>query len=692
MLTDDVKSKIREAYSRLSEARGLEPRWGQRQMIAEVSRALAKGAFDLSPPIAVIEAGTGTGKTIAYTIAAVPIAQAREKRLVISTATVALQEQLMFQDLPDIARHSGLEFSVVLAKGRRRYVCLARLDQALNQAPSSQTIPLYPDEYHWNQEDDSATYERLMDGLARGDWDGDRDNLAEAITDSAWFPVTSDHAQCTGRRCTYIAQCSFYKAREQLADADVIVTNHDLVLSDLSIGGGVVLPAPEDALYIFDEAHHLAEKAKNHSTAFCHLQSTLQWTEDTRKWLEQSTSFFKTHTLDALVARLMGHLKELADALETTISAALELEDKGQDVPVLEQRFEHGLVPQILQEAFMGCSVIGVKVGSLVERLTLQCEELLDQEAIDKESVEVYLSACQSISSRLELTQALWSDFGHSTVDSPPPARWIRYQYGNSGVGISCHSSPILASAFLQSHLWERAAGVVLTSASLTALGRFDRFKLHAGTPSDAQYVVVTSPFDYSRARLHIPSDLPAANDALAHTQALIERMPELLDQADGTLVLFSSRRQMTTVYEGLPSALQERILKQDVQSKKSLIEQHKHIIDAGGQSVLFGLASFAEGVDLPARYCEHVIIAKIPFSVPDDPREAALSEWVEAQGGNAFKEISVPDAGAKLLQACGRLLRTERDSGQITIHDPRLLTNPFGRQLLESLPAFTRI
>ena len=335
MLTDDVKCKIREAYSRLSEARGLEPRWGQRQMIAEVSRALAKGAFDLSPPIAVIEAGTGTGKTIAYTIAAVPIAQAREKRLVISTATVALQEQLMFQDLPDIARHSGLEFSVVLAKGRRRYVCLARLDQALNQAPSSQTIPLYPDEYHWNQEDDSATYERLMDGLARGDWDGDRDNLAEAITDSAWFPVTSDHAQCTGRRCTYIAQCSFYKAREQLADADVIVTNHDLVLSDLSIGGGVVLPAPEDALYIFDEAHHLAEKAKNHSTAFCHLQSTLQWTEDTRKWLDQSMSFFKTHTLDALVARLMGHLKELADALETTISAALEREDKGQDVPVL---------------------------------------------------------------------------------------------------------------------------------------------------------------------------------------------------------------------------------------------------------------------------------------------------------------------------------------------------------------------
>ena len=168
--------------------------------------------------------------------------------------------------------------------------------------------------------------------------------------------------------------------------------------------------------------------------------------------------------------------------------------------------------------------------------------------------------------------------------------------------------------------------------------------------------------------------------------------MPELLDQADGTLVLFSSRRQMTTVYEGLPSTLQERILKQDVQSKKALIEQHKHIIDAGGQSVLFGLASFAEGVDLPARYCEHVIIAKIPFSVPDDPREAALSEWVEAQGGNAFKEISVPDAGAKLLQACGRLLRTERDSGQITILDTRLLTKPYGRQLLESLPAFTRI
>ena len=232
----------------------------------------------------------------------------------------------------------------------------------------------------------------------------------------------------------------------------------------------------------------------------------------------------------------------------------------------------------------------------------------------------------------------------------------------------------------------------MITSASLTALGRFDRFVLHAGTPSDATYLVVSSPFDYSRGTLHVPSHLPEANRAEAHTEALTAELPEMLKVAKGTLVLFASRRQMLDVYERLSEPDRGFILMQDQQSKKALLDEHRARIDRDEKSVIFGLASFAEGVDLPSSYCEHVIIAKIPFAVPDDPREAALSEWVEKRGGNAFREISVPDAGARLLQACGRLLRTEQDQGRITILDTRLLTKHYGRQLLDSLPPFTRV
>jgi ATP-dependent DNA helicase DinG len=661
-------------------------------MIAEVSKVLARDGFDTKPAIGVIEAGTGTGKTIAYTIAAVPIARARDKRLVISTATVALQEQLIYQDLPDIARLSGLEFSVALAKGRRRYVCLAKLDQALNQSSGPETIPLYPDEYEWLGDAGRSEYEHCMSLLAQGAWDGDRDSLDLALEDRQWFPITSDHAQCTGRRCAYIGQCSFYKAREQLADADVIVTNHDLVLSDLSIGGGVVLPAPEDVLYVFDEGHHLAEKAKNHCTAFCHLQSTTQWSVDTRDWLKQAQTFFDDNKLDSFVPKLSEHLSGIESCLQEAVGCAMELRTDDDFGPVRELRFAHGAVPETLRDIFYRCSLLGGKAQGLVERMIIQCEDLLDTDDADKDTVDRYLSACQTMSSRLDSLQVLWLDFGRSEISDPPPARWLKFGTANGQETISCHSSPTLATDFLNTHLWDRAAGVLITSASLTALGRFDRFVLHAGTPSDATYLVVSSPFDYSRGTLHVPAHLPEANKVEAHTEALTAELPEMLKIAKGTLVLFASRRQMLDVYEGLSELDQAEILMQDQQSKKTLLDEHRARIDRDKKSVIFGLASFAEGVDLPASYCEHVIIAKIPFSVPDDPREAALSEWIEKRGGNAFREISVPDAGARLLQACGRLLRTEQDQGRITILDTRLLTKNYGRQLLDSLPPFTRV
>jgi len=242
----------------------------------------------------------------------------------------------------------------------------------------------------------------------------------------------------------------------------------------------------------------------------------------------------------------------------------------------------------------------------------------------------------------------------------------------------------------LRQHLWEPCCGAVATSATLTALGSFDRFRLRAGTPDDATYEVVPSPFDFAQnGVLRVPKGAVDGNLVDAHTQSIIRLLPELLDVSQGTLVLFASRRQMLDVQEGLPAEWRERILMQGNESKQLLLKLHRDRLDAGQGSVLFGLASFAEGVDLPGRYCEHVVIAKIPFAVPDDPVEAAMAEWIEAQGGNAFMQIAVPDAAIKLVQACGRLLRTEEDKGVVTVLDRRLISKRYGKAILNSLPPF---
>ena len=180
--------------------------------------------------------------------------------------------------------------------------------------------------------------------------------------------------------------------------------------------------------------------------------------------------------------------------------------------------------------------------------------------------------------------------------------------------------------------------------------------------------------------------------DPEAHTQSVIEALPGILAQTLGSLVLFTSWKQMFGVLDGVSEEFRALVLPQGELSKLEIIRTHKKRVDAGQQSVIFGLASFAEGIDLPGQYCDHVVIAKIPFSVPDDPVGATLGEWIDMQGGNAFIEISVPDAILRLVQACGRLLRTEQDKGVISLLDRRIVTQRYGEVILNALPPFRRV
>ena len=273
-----------------------------------------------------------------------------------------------------------------------------------------------------------------------------------------------------------------------------------------------------------------------------------------------------------------------------------------------------------------------------------------------------------------------------------PQARWLTALEREGNEDMILSASPVLAADNLQESLWRNCAGAVLTSATLSSLGNFEMLALRAGVPPETRYLSIASPFDFAgSARLIIPRLNCEPTDNDGHTLALIKAIPKVLSLSDAALMLFSSRRQMLDVLSGLPGDWQENVLCQDDYQKSQLLKYHKQRIDQGQGSLIFGLASFAEGVDLPGKYCTRVLIAKIPFAVPNDPIEMTLANWIEEQGKNPFMTLSVPDAAFRLVQATGRLLRSESDSGEIYLFDERLVSRRYGKQILASLPPYTQ-
>ncbi|WP_070887919.1 ATP-dependent DNA helicase DinG [Pseudomonas argentinensis] len=711
MLSTELKTQIQGAYSRFLESKGLKPRYGQRLMIAEVAKVLGAIKADDEghrlgdPAVVAVEAGTGTGKTVAYCMAAIPTAKAAGKRLVLATATVALQEQIVHKDLPDLMRNSGLNFSFALAKGRGRYLCLSKLDVLLQEGQAqSSTAQLFEEEGFRIDVDEEGQklFTTMIEKLAGNKWDGDRDSWPQELEDSRWAQLTTDHSQCTGRHCPNFGQCTFYKAREGMGKVDVIVTNHDMVLADLALGGGAVLPDPRDTLYVFDEGHHLPDKAIGHFAHFTRLRSTADWLEQIAKNLSK---LLAQHPLPGDLGRLIEQVPELARELKThqqfMFSACEQVADfkPGEDMEGRERprhRFVGGVVPDHLIELGLELKKGFSKLNDLFTGVTEKLKEAMDGETsigIASHQAEEWYPLFGSLLARAQGTWELWLAFtAEDPEDSPPMARWLTLAESGALFDIEVNASPILAAETLRRNLWSVAYGALVTSATLTALGTFDRYRMRAGLPKVAATAVVPSPFHHADAGVLRVPDLKAdPRNAAEHTAAIIRELPGLVQGSRGTLVLFSSRRQMQDVFDGLERDWRKRVFIQGNLSKQETLSKHKARVDSGEESVLFGLASFAEGVDLPGAYCEHVVIAKIPFAVPDDPVEAALAEWIEARGGNPFMEISVPDASLRLVQACGRLLRTEEDRGTITLLDRRVVTQRYGKAILNALPPFRR-
>jgi len=696
LLDPKVRETIQQGYRQFLKTRDLSPRLGQKQMIAAVANALTN--TDPDKRVAVVEAGTGTGKTVGYLIAALPIARALKKTVVVATGTIALQEQLIHKDLPELLEACGWDHSCALVKGRGRYACNLKMEQCLDAIKSKDAgLFLFEDEVAFNpNQHTEGLYREMSDALAEGIWDGDRDSWETRIQDVEWRALTIDRRQCTGRRCRFVNQCAFFNARNELEESECIVANHDLVMADLALGGGAILPPPEDCIYIFDEGHRLGDTAIRHFGAECRVNNSITFLERLQKQIKgQGPLFEKDSALTEQLPRIekeAGQIAELLSFAYPLLQQSLESADYPEDG---RYRYAHGDVGAGIRDI---AKQIAHKTSGWLGRLEVLVDTLNDalgdkQYPVPIPDIEMFYQQAGSWQSRAEQLLALWDRLHRELKQGEmPTACWLRLDDSGGNIDISVNASPIQAAELLSDRLWGSCYAAVLTSATLKALGNFETLKRETGVPDFANFMSVAGAFNYGEAAvIRVPSDAVEGNSVDAHSRYIVDNFPGLVEKRCGTLVLFSSKRQMEQVFDELDKDLQKEIIMQGQFSNREMVRLHKERIDQGRTSVLMGLASFAEGVDLPGDYCKHVVIAKLPFAVPDDPLHEALSEWVEDRGGNSFFDISLPIASLRLIQACGRLLRTETDTGAVTILDKRLITKRYGGQLLNALPPFRR-
>ncbi|HHK6022638.1 TPA: ATP-dependent DNA helicase DinG [Neisseria subflava] len=715
MLTDLEKNAIRDHYQNIGKnLPGFRPRASQREMIAAIanafSRTLTREEGEEAPKregesIAVIEGPTGVGKSLAYLLAGGIMAQTRGKRLIVSSATVALQEQLVDRDLPFLVEKSGLELTFTLAKGRGRYLCPYKLYQLTQNNAQQNLLGFEAPEVLWDSKpkpEELNLLRDIADEFSARRFNGDRDTWPEKIDDAIWLKVTNDRHGCLKSACPNRPECPFYLARDVLETVDVVVANHDLLLADISMGGGVILPAPENSFYCIDEAHHLPKKALSRFAAE-HSWNIAVWTLEK---LPQLTGKIATLTDKAELANLADEAAtSLLDSLhewqfhlaeEPSLSLGSSENDRRKhNEPTWlweDGKIPEGLETTVSNTAIAARSLLKHVVGLNDALSAARREKEQDGALIDRLTSEFGLFIA-----RIEQISAVWDLLSTVPIEGEEPlAKWITRRADDKNDYIF-NASPISSASHLANSLWRRAAGAVLTSATLQSLGSFNLILRQTGLLwlPETTTLALESPFNFdTQGELYIPPVHASPKDPDAHTAAIVEWLPKLVSpvEAIGTLVLFSSRKQMQDVALRLPDEYLPLLLVQGELPKAVLLQRHHQAIAEGKASIIFGLDSFAEGLDLPGTACVQVIIAKLPFAMPDNPIEKTQNRWIEQRGGNPFIEITVPEASIKLIQAVGRLIRTEQDYGRVTILDNRVKTQRYGQQLLACLPPFKRI
>lgn len=609
---------------------GYKKRGSQMQMIAEVANTFASARLDPEnqPPsgqnISIIEGPTGVGKTFGYLIPALIMARHLKKKLVISTGTVALQEQLANRDIPLLAKYSGLNVDYTIIKGRARYVCKSRLDDFVGTASQGAMF----EDAVWDRppaEEEIRQLTKLSGMVEKFQWDGDRDSLDENITQDLWSRITTDAHGCVGKRCKDFDICGFFKARNRVDTVDVIIANHDLLLSALSLPEGNILPPAEDCLFVIDEAHHLPETTIAHFERAHTLHGAAHWLEKLPSAVSRALAQLPNTPRFAMIPDDSEHLAKRLIELAEAFSASRIFTSVGH-----VERFPHGIITeefQIFAEGiFPLAQALASKVAGLKEVITAERQKQPARaDLLDGLSADIGFFV-----GRLEKLRDVWRLMLYTPKGKEPPiAKWVQSIQSGHSVDYMVCTAPFSAARPLAKYFWDKAAAVVLTSATITTLGNFDYFKRRCGLflfPETTE-LRLQSPFDFKRqGKLVVPQMKSDPKDVEAHTLELTQLIPSAITSyPSGSLVLFASKKQMNDVFNALPAAFQDRVLVQGHLPRQKLIDLHIARVGKGMPSVLFGLASFGEGLDLPGKLCEHVIIAKLPFS---PPTTRSISPW----------------------------------------------------------------
>ena len=672
--------------------------------------------------ILLVEAGTGVGKSMAYLLPATVLAASSGRRVVISTYTVNLQEQLVSKDLPSLNKFwekQGIAINWDLVKGRGHYLCLRkfnrRYDQALKQTDlfsytkpeedlikelkalidSSSVAALPPADPRSEPEGTYLAYEGSAthpDGSfprdpageadtgprdelptstsTTGRWDGDVDKLEIKLPPGLWSEFSSDTESCMGAKCPYRTRCFYRLARSSLDKCHILVVNHALLVSDLRLrvetnGNTRLLPA-YDTL-IIDEAHHFEPVVREHLGASISSWRLKRLAGDTLREARSES-----------LARFIG--KKQVDSLKDTLEGAINSLETILDSLLRQVKSRESEKARLTQRAF-----IDEKLVNALREVAATVNTWLNYDLTQEERFEV-----SSLRRRFtELANEL-DEFNSLEGDGVDTVYWVERASAGGTRADALRSCPLEVADYLEENLWSELRSAVLTSATLTVgkMKPFDYVKSALGLESAGE-LKLGSPFQYEeQACLCVPEDSrcydPNSPDFLEYVARVI---PQIADLTLGRcFVLFTSYKAMDRVVQSIKDTLEAKgfpVLKQGDGSREALLSEFKRL----GNAVLFGVDSFWEGVDVPGDALSCVVVVKLPFSVPDDPVVQARSELWESQGRNPFRSYFLPKAALKLKQGFGRLIRTKTDRGAVVILDPRIATRDYGKLLLESLP-----
>ena len=606
-----------------------EPRDGQRLMAEAVASALDSGGVLLA------EAGTGTGKTLAYLVPAI----LSGRRVLVSTGTKNLQEQIYFKDLPILERALGVPFTATYMKGRANYLCLHRLDQLVATAP------------------ESATHVAAIARWAEHTETGDRAELEDLPEgDPLWNDLSATADTCLGSECPQFQACFVTRMRQRAAASDLVIVNHHLLCADASVrrsAFGEVIPACGYA--VIDEAHQLEDVATQYFGIALSNIRIEDLVRDTERLL--NTGFLADDA--GSVRREVLAVDSMARTFFGGIALARASRGAGDRLRIGPDWFG-----PLLEE--------GVTLGQALVELQTQLTASV--------SLAATAEAAEDAGALAQRADALRHDL--ELLLSASDFRYVFF-VETRGRAVYLRAAPIDVSHLLQEMLFDRMTTTVLTSATLTVEGSFDYVRDRLGIP-EAETLTVPSEFDYrTQAVLYLPTRMPSPK-APAFAAEVASETQAILEQTRGrAFVLFTSYGVLREVHAQLQATLPYPLLVQGEAPRSLLLERFR----ATPGAVLLATSSFWQGVDVAGEQLSCVIIDKLPFASPGDPITAARVEAITARGGDPFHEFQIPLAVLTMLQGLGRLIRHRDDRGVLAILDPRLRTMGYGRRFLDSFP-----